>query len=250
VPAPLERLVGLVKRELPARDAGVVSPAEAAPDDDRTVRVPLSRGWGLWASGPEGALREAAREKRAQLVESFEGLIDDALQHARVVRPDPERELGSILRDTEERLGEEDALVLDTHSPMVWGSASGLHGEALAHPRRVVVQGGHSPAPSPRSERSSLSRKAISEVMALPQIARLARGAHLRRAEADDQLGWLVHAFASIYLLVGVFRGTFDEVKAEREVVRVLPSIERWVLSLPPPSDSGGAAAGARGRRR
>ena len=99
VPAPLERLVQLVKRELRALDAGVVSPAESAPDDDRTVRVPLSRGWGLWASVPEGALLESARDKLAQLVESFEGLIDDALQHVHVARPDPERELRSILRE-------------------------------------------------------------------------------------------------------------------------------------------------------
>jgi len=249
VPLSLERLVRLVKRELPARDAGVTSPIESEPEDDRLVSVALPRGWRLWAMLEGDVPEDQAREKLAQLAESFEVLIDQALQHVRVHHL-PGAELHKTLLDLSESAGAHDALVLDTRSPVVWGSASGMHGEALA-PHFVVVQdAGQLPSEARHGIRHKLARAAISEVRSLPEIAELPRGGHLRKAEADDELGWVVRSFASIYLLVVVFRGTFDEVRAEREIGRVLPAVEKLVLALPPPPTDTGAAAGMRKRRR
>lgn len=249
LPASLERLVRLVMRELPARDAGVTSPIESEPEGVRLVSVPLPRGWRLWAAIEDDMQEGTARAKLATLAESFEGLVDQALQHVHV-HHSPGSELRKTLRSLAESAGAHDAVVLDTHSPVVWGSASGMHGEALA-PHLVVVQEvEHLPSEALHGMRHKLSRAAISEVRSLPEIATLARGGHLRRAEADDEMGWVVRSFASIYLLVVVFHGTFDEVRAEREIVRVLPAVEKLVLALPPPPMDTGAAAGMRKRNK
>ena len=52
----------------------------------------------------------------------------------------------------------------------------------------------------------------------------------------------MARAFASIYVLMLVFKGTYSELHAEAALLHALPVIERLVLALPPvePPPKGG----------
>ena len=69
-------------------------------------------------------------------------------------------------------------------------------------------------------------------------IARARAQAHeshaVRFTHHDVQFGYLVRAFANIYLLVLVFEGAFSELYVESAVIHALPAIEQLVLALPP----------------
>jgi hypothetical protein len=98
-----------------------------------------------------------------------------------------------------------------------------------------------------------ITRRAISQIRALPQLALLHKGKHVRHVSRDESF-YLVLSFSSIYLLCLVFDGDFDELRAERAAQESLPRIERLVLALPPldpdPQPMGGVVALRRPRRR
>jgi hypothetical protein len=102
--------------------------------------------------------------------------------------------------------------------------------------------------------RAELTINAIARVRKNPVLVELHRGVHLHEAVVDEKLGYLARSFATIYVLLLVFPGQFDELGAERAVVRVLPTIERLVVALPPddsPTDhKTGAVVALRARRR
>ena len=83
---------------------------------------------------------------------------------------------------------------------------------------------------------------------ALPDIAALRKGKHLRSVARDAEVPFVAHSFASIYLLVVVYDQPFDELRAERAIVDSLPRIERLVLALPP-LDPAPSLRGSRCRR-
>jgi hypothetical protein len=99
-----------------------------------------------------------------------------------------------------------------------------------------------------------LTQHAIDEVRALPELAELKRGGHVRHMASEDDFGCVAHSFAAIYLLILVFDGPFDELLAKRAVAQALPTIERLVAALPPidppPPMAGAAALRPRRRRR
>ena len=101
--------------------------------------------------------------------------------------------------------------------------------------------------------RAEIARQAIAHVRALPILPELHRGEHLHDAVIDDSFAYLVRSFATIYLVILVFPGPFDELGAERALHRSLPTIERLVVSLPPddtPETRNGAVVALRPRRR
>lgn len=79
-----------------------------------------------------------------------------------------------------------------------------------------------------------LVRNALSAVRALPQVVSLHKGEHLHESVRAPEMSYVVRSFATIYMLVVVFEGPFDELRAERAVTHALPTIERLVLALPP----------------
>jgi hypothetical protein len=99
---------------------------------------------------------------------------------------------------------------------------------------------------------STLTHRAIAAVRALPSLALLHKGRHLRELSRVTP-SYLVLSFSSIYLLCLVFDGEFDELRAERAAQHALPRIERLVLAIPPhdpdPKPTGGVAALRRPRR-
>jgi hypothetical protein len=103
---------------------------------------------------------------------------------------------------------------------------------------------------------AELGRDAIARVRNNDILPQLHRGQHLHEAIRDESVGYLARSFATIYVLILVFPGPFDELGAERAVARALPAIERLVISLPPepiddsPGTSNGAVVALRPRRR
>jgi hypothetical protein len=101
---------------------------------------------------------------------------------------------------------------------------------------------------------AELGRHAIARVRANPILAQLHRGEHLHEAVLEESLGYIARSFATIYVLILVFPGPFDELGAERAIARALPTIERLVISLPPDNTpdtrNGGAVVALRPRRR
>ncbi|HEX9295135.1 MAG TPA: hypothetical protein VF881_04855 [Polyangiaceae bacterium] len=92
-------------------------------------------------------------------------------------------------------------------------------------------------------------RRAIQEVRAMSEMATLHRGGHLNRSIIEPEFAVVARSFAAIYVLVLVFRGPFDELRAKHAVSQALPGIESLVLALPP-RDPPPSIAGARAMRK
>jgi len=92
-------------------------------------------------------------------------------------------------------------------------------------------------------------RKAIQVTRAMPEVATLYRGGHLNRSVIEPDFALIARSFAAIYVLVVVFGGPFDELRAKHAVMHALPAIESLVLALPP-RDPPPSIAGARAMRR
>jgi hypothetical protein len=105
------------------------------------------------------------------------------------------------------------------------------------------------PPPAPRDPPAST--RAVDSVRALEAIGSLHRGGHLHEKHVEDGFAYLARSFAGIYVLVLVFDGAFDELRAERALALSLPTIERLVTALPPldPTPLAGAVAIRRRRR-
>lgn len=101
--------------------------------------------------------------------------------------------------------------------------------------------------------RLSLARNAIARIRKSPSLALLHKGEHFHEAFAEGSFGYWARSFATIYVLVLVFPGPFDELGAERAASRALGQIERLVVALPPddsPTHQKGAVVALRRRRR
>lgn len=96
------------------------------------------------------------------------------------------------------------------------------------------------------AQEPELTRLAITLIRALPSLALLHKGRHVREISREGS-SYLVLSFSGIYLLCLVFDGDFDELRAERAAQESLPRIERLVLALPPldpdPQPVGGVVA-------
>jgi hypothetical protein len=93
------------------------------------------------------------------------------------------------------------------------------------------------------------TRKAIQLVRAMPELGNLHRGGHLNRTVTEQDFACIARSFAGIYVLVVVFEGPFDEIRAKHAVSQALPIIESLVLALPP-RDPPPSIVGARAARR
>jgi hypothetical protein len=91
-------------------------------------------------------------------------------------------------------------------------------------------------------------------VRALPEIAALRKGRHVRCVNRGGESPLIAHSFAGIYLLVMVLEAPIDELRVERAILEAIERVERLVLALPPVDPEPGAGAGViairRGRRR
>ena len=273
--ADLDRLLALVRRELGAEEVHVVDAAADAPDasagagaagnagvaaaepDATTVRCHLADGRAIvarFAAPPPD--REAKQRRLEILTSTFDAVVEDAV-HGRRSRPPVTSSLHDELAALCARAAAVNVIVIDANSPVVWGAA---------YPDGVVAQPPFASSPrmaeapaNDEGERAGgkvvASRRAVQAVRALPELAAMRKGKHVRHVERDANVAFVAHSFASIYVLVLVYDAPFDELRTERALLDSLPRIERLVLALPPldpppPFEGAGAVAIRRPRRR
>lgn len=208
---------------------------------------------------------EALRRRLSILVTTFaESLSDPAGEKFRAARPPVSTSLFDELKALASRAQALDVVVIDADSPILWGSArkgvlparAGVPLADVSAPRLVRDDGsapelvdasaaaagpnGHAAVANAEDEGDEAAvQYAVTAVRALAGFAgggNVHKGRPLRHAEVDleKHTGYLVLSFSGIYLLVLVYRGTFDELRAERAAQEALPRIERLVLALPP----------------
>lgn len=279
--ASLLRLLELVRRELPADDARIEL-GGAAPDDEKTICCELPDGFRLVALFSEApADRDKRKERLETFAHSFAGSLTPDFE-----APGDRHELASRRLDDEldalaDRAGAVRAVVIDTQSPIIWGTSGTRRHEddveMALHTARAAAQAkgagvdlaGLLESDDPmalmaeRGVDRSVSHFLSQDVERIRKESRRSGAAwrhHLLTAQAiaavrgesevpqdlllrDADFGLIVRAFASIYRLLLVFDGPFSELHAEAATLRALPVIERLVLALPPidPGPRGGA---------
>jgi hypothetical protein len=275
-PSVEERLRSLVLRELGAEEVSVGSPGEGAfaPDDPCWLTADLPDERVVAARFAEPPSDRGALSRRMQiLVSAFSYLLgrEGATRSRAPVAQSLKGELSALAA----RAQASDAFVIDAHSPVVWGSARGFRQtekltEELAEAMRLLdlsrreleaLLSGElaSDPPPPRGEEGeptdqrsrpppdsssfALDERAVAALRALPEFTELKRGHPLTHRHREPDFGYAAHSFAGIYLLVLVFEGVFDELRAERAVQESIARIERLVLALPPldPGPTAGA---------
>lgn len=274
----LSRFLELVAREMDAGDVRA-EPRGTVDASDTVLVVALGEHSEVVVAFDETPSDIDARQRRLEMLASaFASAIEGAtkkppLQGRRSLR----RELESLAL----RADALDAVVIDAHSPIVWGAVAGpvasplanvipLNPEARARVARIqdshrdliaAIEGNNDPAEDDRTSAtpppgtpSPLTTRAVTEVRALPATAMLHRGGHLAFNRRDEHYGVVARSFAAIYVLILVFDKAFDMLRAERALREGLPLIERLVLALPPmdpdPAPTAGVIALRRPRRR
>jgi hypothetical protein len=249
-----DRLIALVRRELEAEDVRVVEVDEDVPEG--ALSSLLANGKRVVVTIEGDIDREAKTRRLEMLVESF----GETFRSSNASRPPPAQSLHAELQGVAQRAGATDAVVIDAQSPVVWGAAEDE--EATPHllaRDNVISLDAHrtsgerfSAQSQPQPQRDPpASTRAVDAVRALTGIPTLHRGGHLHEKHVEEGFGYLARSFAGIYVIVLVFEGAFDELRAERALALSLPAIERLVTALPPldPTPVAGAAAIRRRRR-
>jgi hypothetical protein len=261
VPADLDRFLALVRRELGAEEVRVLEADAEKPAGETASALVLTctmaDGRTVVATFEEAPPDREAKQRRLEILASaFDTAIEEPV-HGRKSRAPVTSTLHDELSALCARAAALNVIVIDANSPVVWGAA---------HPEGVVAQPPLASSPrmaetpaNDEGERGGgmavASRRAVLAARALPDIAALRKGKHVRSVARDVEVPFVAHSFASIYLLVVVYDQPFDELRAERAIVDSLPRIERLVLALPPldpppPFEGAGAVALRRPRRR
>jgi hypothetical protein len=120
----LEELLAVVARSLGARSARVADADEQLPADAVFVECELPDGRRLVADLASAPADTTAIQRRLEmLAEMFSDLLPTA-RRRRPSRPPPVRTLREELAALVARAGASDAIVIDAHSPVIWGSAA------------------------------------------------------------------------------------------------------------------------------
>jgi hypothetical protein len=271
------RLLELVRKELGADDARVELGGRE-PVDPRIVFSVLTDGSRLvvvFAEPP--ADRAAKAEQLERLVESFGQTLNEGSVPPAPLPPldTAFRRLDAALEALRSRTGSTSAVIIDLHSPVLWGSSEPQRhaddaavlvelGEALRTLLRAGLDidalmaldendlGQRLRGFGIEGERAGLLERALSRrdevtlrhhLLTCLAVARARREAHPpapRWAHHEPQFGYFVRSFANIYLLITVFEGAFSELHVESGVLHALPSIERLLMALPPIDPSPG----------
>lgn len=269
-----ERFVALAKRELQADDVRLLALGETAPETPNVLVTRLSDGRHVVASfSIEPKDRDALERRLTILVNTFADALAAPPSEKLRVRPRVATTLHEELKALALRARALDVVVIDSESPVVWGSASiaarprarnevilrEVSERELASPSDdasgslqdltpELLSGGRESKPAPAESAATVSdldeeddlpeeseavRRAVSAVRRLPALDGLHKGRHLRHVEREGHF-FLALSFSGIYILCLVFDGEFDELRAERAASDALPRIERLVLALPP----------------
>jgi len=256
VQADLDRFLALVRRELGADDAHVFEPDEPPPEAPATLCARFADGRSVAARFAEPPPDRDAKQRRLEMLASTFDSVLEEVAHTRKARPPIARSLHDELTAIGVRAAAVNAIVIDANSPVIWAAA---HSDGVI--ARPPLASSPRVAESPANEDgggepriATLSRRALHEVRGLSDLGALRKGKHVRHVGRADEASFIAHSFAGIYLLLLVFDGAFDELRAERAILEALPRVERLVLALPPldpsPSTGAGVIALRRPRRR
>jgi hypothetical protein len=120
---PLEEFLAIVRRDLGAEEARLLEAGESLPPSDPHLRCEIPGGRSVVARFAALPVDAAARQQRlAMLVSSFDEILAPPGDKQRASRPPPARSLHDELNALTLRAGAVDALVIDTRSPVVWGT--------------------------------------------------------------------------------------------------------------------------------
>jgi hypothetical protein len=269
----LARFLELVAREMDTADVRAEPRGTVEPQAGVLV-VPLGERSEVVVHFGEVPADVDARQRRLEmLATAFASAIEDGLKHPQISRRSLRRELEGLA----ERADAIDALVIDAHSPIVWGAVAGpvvtaktnvipLNPESRARIARIhdshrdliaaiggvdeEDEGERTSAPPPPGAPSPLTTRAVAEIRAMPATAMLHRGGHLAFNRREEHYGVVARSFAAIYVLILVFDKAFDMIRAERALREGLPVVERLVLALPPMDPEPGPTAGVIAIRR
>lgn len=281
----LSRFLELVAREMDAVDVRAETRGTTKPTPTIMI-APLGERTDVVVTYAEVPADSDARQRRLEMLSSafasaIEGAQRNLPQDARPKRSTSRRSLRRELEALATRADAVDAVVIDAHSPIVWGAVAGpiattranvipLNAESRARVERIHEShrdliaalevdvdgedGDRSSATPPPGQPSPLTTRAVAEVRALPATNQLHRGGHLVYNVREDSYGVVARSFAAIYVLILVFDKAFDMLRAERALREHLLVIERLVLALPPmdpdPAPTAGVIALRRPRRR
>jgi len=251
VPADLDRFLALVRRELGADEARVLEPGVEPAEDPRELVCRIPDGRGVVARFAEPPADADAKKRRLEMLAStFDTVVDEV--QARRSRPPLARSLRDELLGLCMRAAAVNTVVIDANSPVVWGAAypEGVVAQPPLASSSRMVETPANDAGEAEPHAAVVSRRAVQAVRALPELAALPRGKHVRHVERDGEAPLLAHSFATIYVLVVVFDAPFDELRAQRALIEALPRIERLVLALPPLDPQPHAGAGVLRMRR
>ncbi len=275
--SPFARFSALVKRELGADDVRILDAASVPSGATNVLFASLMGGRHVavtFAATPENP--PALLRRLEILVRTFAQALEEQpntdTPH-RPSRPPVSLSLHDELRALAQRARAVDAVVLDAHSPVVWGSALSRSPrtdipdeevvpalERLEESRRELLRVIHEmspdahggtqdveafvPIPAPSADvlvdfddeldPPLVSQRAVREVRELPELPALRKGRPIVHVVREDDFGYVARSFAGIYLVVLVFEAPFDELRAERALTESLLKIERLVLALPP----------------
>lgn len=278
------RFLDLLCKELDAEDARAEIGGRD-PDDPRLLWTALPGGWRLVAVFAEPpADRQAKQERMQVLVSGFSQTISDLPPPPSPAPPNESvfRRLDAALEALRARVGGVGVVIVDAHSPVLWGTsdpqrpAEDVHelaqvGEALRAasdagvdldeicsleasdtPSRLRSLGVSSELAA-KLGRALLQREEpalrhhLLGCLAIARVREETRAVQgMRWAHHEPQFGYLVRSFANIYLLLVVFEGAFSELSVESAVVHALPGIEHLVMSLPPLDPEPPASSGGR----
>ncbi|CAN5712412.1 hypothetical protein BH09MYX1_BH09MYX1_02460 [soil metagenome] len=271
------RFLELVRREMSASEVSVIAAAPTIADP-KVIASAFGAEEMIVVRFEEPPYDREAKGRRLEMLAIAFQTAREGEAPKKVISA---RSLREELRVLTARAQAIDALVIDAHSPVVWGAVLGVRAKpgaqviplsAKARERVDLVQESHRDliaalgvndddetaddhiSQPPPETTSPLSEKAVDSVRALPILGQLHRGAHLAQTERSEEFGWIARSFAAIYVLVLVFDKAFDEIRAERALRDGMPIIERLVLALPPldpePAPLAGVISLRWGRRR
>ena len=260
----LERLFGLLRRELGAAEVSVLPSQEAEASRD-TVNFALAHGKVLVVRFSEPPSDPSAVTAQiSELVKGFEGLLDKG-DGSRPPPRDPYEILADVarlLREVVAQAGARDAVVIDALSPIVWACASGVYDVAeepdvhlaTVIPLRPVARADEHPATT-EDEARKRARHALGELLAkaraMPEMAHVRRGTHVHAVLRTDASDLVVQSFASNYLVLVECEPPVDEIRVQRTLHGHLSTIKRLVVTMPPiePPDPAPMAGAVRLRR-
>jgi hypothetical protein len=226
----LVRFLEIVKKDLEADDVRVEIGGKD-PDDPRLVFCELG-GFGrlvvVYRTPPP--VPQKLTHRLELLAGTFSGAVTVGTPGGSLTAELATRRLDDALAELAQRVEAKGAVVIDAHSPMIWGNSAGELGgrdvlDALETAERAAPSDG---VPSP----DLLVARAIATV----RDADDADPDHppVRLAGQKPDFGYLSRSFAATYRLVLAYGGPFSELVAEGTALHALPYIERLVMALPP----------------